>query len=255
MATTNRNSQNPTSSKEPTASESNILDGWCKPLLWKPKATTLARTTLSKRNKAILTPLLEAGQSEAALAIAIRHNLKAQSLLDRNRGTGGTPLHFAALDNDYPLLTELLDYGFDCNTLERSLCTPLMFAAAAGCMDTAKVLVERRANVHAANHSGNTALHMAVYTCREDMVELLIRAGSSTDARNNAGETPLMHAASVGSIIATKILVRFGADARLALTSVQPTHANHQEIRAVLEQSSLSQRSFVANGIASRQSM
>ncbi len=57
-----------------------------------------------------------------------------------------------------------------------------------------RTLVQRRADVNAAQPDGTTALHWAAAWNNEDAVNLLLRAGADAKARNRYGATPLSEA-------------------------------------------------------------
>ena len=60
-----------------------------------------------------------------------------------------------------------------------------------------RALVQRKADVNAAQPDGTTALHWAVVWNDEDAVNLLLRAGANAKAANRYGATPLSEAVSV----------------------------------------------------------
>jgi ankyrin repeat protein len=126
---------------------------------------------------------------------------------------GQTPLHYVALTlkteehNNSPSATAgtiaklLLDAGaeIDIRTrVEHGSQTALHYAAHYGNPTVLRVLLERGADVDAADEYGNTSLHTAATgeyggtaPLRVPVVQLLLRYGADLNARNLDGDTPL----------------------------------------------------------------
>jgi len=81
-----------------------------------------------------------------------------------------------------------------------------------------RALVQRRADVNAAQPDGTTALHWAATWNNEDAVSLLLRAGADAKARNRYGATPLSEAVTAGSTAMVGALLSAGADAKTLTT-------------------------------------
>jgi ankyrin repeat protein len=81
-----------------------------------------------------------------------------------------------------------------------------------------RALVQRKADVNAAQPDGTTALHWAVVWNNEDAVNLLLRAGADAKARNRYGATPLSEAVTAGSAKMVEALVNAGADPKTLTT-------------------------------------
>src|SRR5215510_9502949 len=75
-----------------------------------------------------------------------------------------------------------------------------------------RALVQRKADVNAAQPDGTTALHWAVVWNNEEAINLLLRAGADVKARNRYGATPLSEAVSSGSVGTVEALLKAGAD-------------------------------------------
>ena len=88
----------------------------------------------------------------------------------------------------------------------------LMMAALKGYLDIAKQLIERDADV---NKPGWAPLHYAATKGDVPMIELLLDNDAYIDAESPNGTTPLMMAAHYGTIQAVKALLDAGADATL----------------------------------------
>jgi len=82
-----------------------------------------------------------------------------------------------------------------------------------------RALVQRKADVNAAQPDGTTALHWAVVWNNEEAITLLLRAGADVKARNRYGATPLSEAVSSGSVAVVDALLKGGADPRTLTTA------------------------------------
>ena len=152
----------------------------------------------------------------------------------------------AVTQDDAAAVTELLNRGFDPNTLDpRGLSglfiairepspkvaltlinwpktnveirtdhdeSPLMMAALKGYLELARRLVERGADV---NKTGWTPLHYAATGGHLEIIQLLLDNYAYIDAESPNGSTPLMMAAHYGTPAAVKLLLEAGADPRL----------------------------------------
>jgi uncharacterized protein len=82
-----------------------------------------------------------------------------------------------------------------------------------GDIAAARVLIQKKADVNAAQDDGATALHWAVYRGNAEVVDLLLRAGAKSVA-NREGMTPLAMAALYGNPPIVDRLLKAGADAK-----------------------------------------
>jgi ankyrin repeat protein len=85
-------------------------------------------------------------------------------------------------------------------------------AAAAGCEDLVRNLLDRGIAVDARDRSGRTALALAAKEGRDRVAELLIERGGAIDARAISGATPLFFATEADHVSAAKLLLARGAD-------------------------------------------
>jgi ankyrin len=83
--------------------------------------------------------------------------------------------------------------------------------------EAARVLLEQRVDVNAAQPDGATALHWAVHWEDVGTVDLLIRAGADVNAANDLGVTPLVMASMTGNAAIVETLLAAGADPNAAL--------------------------------------
>jgi ankyrin repeat protein len=84
-------------------------------------------------------------------------------------------------------------------------------------LETLRALLQKKADVNAAEPDGSTALHWASYHDDRDAVDLLIRAGANVNAANDLGATPLWAASQNGSVAVVRRLLGAGANPNLAL--------------------------------------
>src|SRR5712691_5115667 len=68
---------------------------------------------------------------------------------------------------------------------------PLVDAARNADKDAVRVLIQKKADVNAAEADGATALHWASYRDDVEIASLLIHAGAKVNAANDLGATPL----------------------------------------------------------------
>jgi hypothetical protein len=90
--------------------------------------------------------------------------------------------------------------------------TALMMAALKGRLDWAKKLLDRGAQVQ---KPGWSPVHYAASGPSSELLALLLDRGADVNARAPNGSTPLMMAASFGTEDSVKLLVQRGADKRL----------------------------------------
>jgi ankyrin repeat protein len=86
-------------------------------------------------------------------------------------------------------------------------------AAMRGDVAAVRALIQKKADVNAAQDDGATALHWAVYRDNVEVVDLLLRAGAKS-AANREGMTPLAMAALYGNAQIVDRLLKAGADAK-----------------------------------------
>jgi uncharacterized protein len=89
---------------------------------------------------------------------------------------------------------------------------PLVDAVKAGDRAAAMALIEKKADVNAAESDGTTALHWAVQQGDLDLVQRLIRAGANVNAKNDYGSSPMAEAAVLARTPILDALLKAGAD-------------------------------------------
>ncbi|MCB1500646.1 MAG: ankyrin repeat domain-containing protein [Bauldia sp.] len=123
------------------------------------------------------------------------------------------PLHAAALNDDVRLALRLLDRGTLADTRDANGRTPLMVAAAFGNRAVAEVLLAGGANPSARDRLyGDTALHFAALAGRVEVARLLLARGADINTGANMGETPLHYAALYNHRKMIAFLIEGGAN-------------------------------------------
>jgi len=98
------------------------------------------------------------------------------------------------------------------NIADKSLNTPLHYAAGSGKTEIVRYLTIKGADIRARNNYGWTALHSSSYQGSTDISELLIASGSDIEERDAFGWTPLFRAIQGGHRPMIEFLVERGAD-------------------------------------------
>ena len=115
--------------------------------------------------------------------------------------------------NDTSRLKELIDEDAEViNADEHYGMTPLHWAARAGSMECAELLLERGVLVNALNKARRTPLQLAAETDKADMIRLLARHGADLNTQDRKGRTPLHRATYQGCVEAAEALLEAGAD-------------------------------------------
>ena len=94
--------------------------------------------------------------------------------------------------------------------------SPLLEAVKSGDRMAVRTLLDRRADVNAAEPDGTTALHYAIQRHDVETVDLLLRAGANVKATTRYGIVPLQVAATIGSAEIIEKLIGAGADPQTA---------------------------------------
>jgi hypothetical protein len=119
-----------------------------------------------------------------------------------SRSADGWPLlHLAAAFADRETVALLLDAGADVRQISG---TPMRNQALHAALalsknvDVVRLLIERGADVNAAQTAGYRPLHQAAVTGREDLVRMLLDAGADKLARCDRGKAPAEYARERG---------------------------------------------------------
>ena len=148
-----------------------------------------------------LTPLLIA--SFYGYADAVEVLLKKGSDLKLTDKSGQTALHRAAFQGRDEVIKVLLAHGADVNVKSGGPRFPMGFndetpliEAASKHVETARLLIERGADVNARNALGQTALMRAAMNGASDAILLLLQHGADTSIRDEQGNFALAVAGS-----------------------------------------------------------
>ncbi|CAG0901670.1 unnamed protein product [Cyprideis torosa] len=137
------------------------------------------------------------GRSPLFVAIEKGHHSVVDALLahgaDPNvtHKDGRSPLFVAIEKDHHSILDVLLSHGVDPNVTHKDGRSPLHAAMKMNteAFETAKLLVEKGANVDCIDEAGETPLHLCCKWGHEDLAKLLFSKGASRDIRNKDGQT------------------------------------------------------------------
>ena len=146
----------------------------------------------------------------------MKHVLEAQpSQLEARDERGWTPLMLAAFYADVECVRMLLERGAKVNATNKFGATALHYATAD--LEKTRLLLKAGANANAASSLGNTPLMLAARNgMSSPVVQLLLGNRADVHARNLYGVTALMIAASTDDVETVQLLLDRGADASLA---------------------------------------
>jgi ankyrin repeat protein len=142
----------------------------------------------------------------------VRALLDARPDLVRARGEQDrTPLAEAVGSKQVAVAAVLIERGADVNAADAEGVTPLVVAAVLGDAPMVRLLLDAGARVgDQANVLGLTALHAATRGRNVEVAELLLARGAPTGARDREGLTPLARAAREGADEIAALLIRHG---------------------------------------------
>ena len=122
-------------------------------------------------------------------------------------------VYSASALNDTDRLEELMDENPEVvNAIEDYGMTPLHWAARAGSMECAEILLDAEVLVNALNKAQRTPLQLAAEADQAEMIRLLARHGADLNTQDKKGRTPLHRAMYEGSVEAAEALLEVGAD-------------------------------------------
>ena len=141
------------------------------------------------RNSQDLSPL-DIATASGKLAVVlglIRHREKVD--VNATDQMGWTALHYSARAENVAITEALMDAGADYGVRNSNQASPFDHAVGYGQDSTAKLMIQRGANVRAVDDRGFTALHLAETV---SMIDMLVREGAVINAQNHEGNTALM---------------------------------------------------------------
>ena len=122
-------------------------------------------------------------------------------------------VHSACALNDTARLRELIDEDAEVVKADEHYgMTPLHWAARAGSVECAEMLLERGVLVNALNKARRTPLQLAAEGDRANIIRLLAQHGADLNTQDRKGRTPLHRATYQGCVEAAEALLEVGAD-------------------------------------------
>ena len=125
---------------------------------------------------------------------------------------GWTPLHSAAISNDYEEAEMLINNNADINAEDNRGDTPLHHAVRQDAHEAAEILLKYGADINAQNDHSETPLYRAVRQDAFEIVEVLLNYGADINEKDEYEQTLLHQAASHDAHKAAEILLKNGAD-------------------------------------------
>ncbi|KAI9733728.1 MAG: palmitoyltransferase akr1 [Claussenomyces sp. TS43310] len=126
---------------------------------------------------------------------------------------GITPLHWAAINNQYAMCKFLLDAGADINKKGgESVATPAMWAAQRCHYYTVHLLLQYGADPLVTDVQGYNILHLATFEGNIFLLVLLLHQNIPVDVVDRQGHTCLMWSAYKGYPACVDLFLRWGAD-------------------------------------------
>lgn len=152
------------------------------------------------------------GNVEDTRAFLERHCVSAD-LVDEQ---GCSLLHWAALNQRYPVVELLLERGANVNRSGGELGeTALQWGVRSQYVPVVDLLLHAGTDLSQKSVYGYDALHLACHAQNSGMVCLLLLGGADPNSKNAQGETPLLWAAkqrdNLISIDVIRLLLKFGA--------------------------------------------
>lgn len=135
------------------------------------------------------------------------------ALMNAYAADGFYPLGLAVFFGHQETARLLIERGADVNMAARNAMKvrPLHAAAAAQQLELSKLLIERGADVNAPQQEGFTPLHEAAATGQMEFARLLVAHGANPNARTDAGKTALTYAIENSQSEMAKFLESAGA--------------------------------------------
>lgn len=168
-----------------------------------PEGETVLMTAAKSGNPNVVSALLvgvdpdsstsaqEASFGYSAVSAPPAPRLHGADPNSRDRWYGQTALMWAAAAGRLDVARLLINAGADVNVVDVEGATALMFASSNGHRTFAELLLERGADIGVANRAGDTALHGATRRGSIDVIALLVEHGANVEARNDKGQTAL----------------------------------------------------------------
>jgi ankyrin repeat protein len=127
-----------------------------------------------------------------------------------------TGLHLAAYFGVEAVIKLLLDKNADLKAADSYGWTPLLWASDRGHVEVVRLLLEKGANVNIAAPYGRTPLLLASDRGHVEVVRLLLEKGADVKTANRDGWTPLLHASEKEHVEVVRLLLEKGANVNIA---------------------------------------
>ena len=127
-------------------------------------------------------------------------------------GASMSPVADAAMNGDATAVRALIQRKADVNAAQADGATAIQWAAYRDDLEMADALIAAGANINLANREGATPMYLASQHGSAPMIEKLLQAGADANALGPGGETPLMLAARTGNLDAIRLLLDHHAD-------------------------------------------
>ncbi|XP_074058125.1 uncharacterized protein LOC141499125 [Macrotis lagotis] len=172
---------------------------------------------LNPRDLGGLTPLMRAiqGQREQCTSILLKHGADPKLADTFNNNT---LLHYAAYGQNTAIVSELQQYNCDFEAQNKDGFTPLLLAVKENNKEMVEFFLMNGANVNAVDNNQRTPLHLGCVYGYPDVVTLLVERKCHLNPCDLEGLTPLMRAIQCEQEECISILLKHGADTKLADT-------------------------------------
>ncbi|EON99705.1 putative palmitoyltransferase akr1 protein [Phaeoacremonium minimum UCRPA7] len=126
---------------------------------------------------------------------------------------GITPLHWAAINNQYAMCKFLIENGAEINKKGgESVATPLQWAAQRCHYYTVHLLLQHGADPLITDAQGYNTLHISTFNGNVFLIVLLLHSGIPVDVLDSFGHTGLMWSAYKGFPACVDVFLRWGAN-------------------------------------------
>jgi ankyrin repeat protein len=126
-----------------------------------------------------------------------------------------TPLMYAAILNDAPLIKLLLDNGANIDDKDTHKLTALQHAVIENSETAYELLTAKGADIETKDERGFSALFLAVVMSNEQAYKFFVEHNAIVDTTDNQGNTPLIVAALYDNMKARNFLLKNNADIHL----------------------------------------
>jgi ankyrin repeat protein len=147
---------------------------------------------------------------------ASTQGLLAKKLYSQRFTKEMTGLHLGAYFGVKTTVQLLLDRDADVKAADGDGGTPLHWASERGHVKTAQLLLDRGADIKAADKGGGMPLHRASEHGHVKTIQLLLDRGADVKAADKGGGTPLHRASERGHVKTIQLLLDQGADVKAA---------------------------------------